>query len=149
MRVPCSSISSLSDTNNTITLATLNEPTMTLAPMPVWNMDRSSPVKILSRKPGLTQAHSTRLSPSTSLVLSSEVQFNADVVNMDYFVPIGTRPGASTFALIRRHKEIYAFGNDNGFRYTHLIKAVNVTDPVRSNPNPPSLPQPTPESSSS
>ena len=41
---------------------------------------------------------------------------------------------------------MYAFGNDNGFRYTHLIKPVNVTDTVRSNPNPPPLPQPTPES---
>ncbi|KAF9537642.1 hypothetical protein EC957_007849 [Mortierella hygrophila] len=75
--------------------------------------------------------------PSTSLVLSSEVQFNADVVNMVYFVPIGTGSGASTFALIRKYKEIYAFDNVNGFRYTHLVKVVNVTDP------------PTPESSSS
>ncbi|KAF9146015.1 hypothetical protein BGX30_005111 [Mortierella sp. GBA39] len=130
---------SLSDTSNTITLATLNESTMTLAPMAVWNTYSGSYPSTLY----------TIKDPSTSLVLSSEVQFNADVVNMDHFVPIGTGSGASTFALIRRYKEMYAFGNDNGFRYTHLTKAVNVTDPARNNPHPPSLPQPTPESSSS
>ncbi|KAK3830444.1 MAG: hypothetical protein JOS17DRAFT_746404 [Linnemannia elongata] len=221
---------SLSDTNNTITMATLNESTMTLAPKAVWNVNATihgRSIRTLAIGNGhmytfgpvpnqyygptyLTGFPLATVSPtipigtiyntsflsgydfmetrcyytpkpivyvnhgslalvcgmeyegghypsvlhtikdlSTSLIVSPAVEFNADVINMDYFVPIGPGSGASTFALIRRYKEMYAFGNDNGFRYTHLIKAVNVTDPVRSNPNPPPLPQSTPESSSS
>ncbi|KAK3830463.1 MAG: hypothetical protein JOS17DRAFT_161082 [Linnemannia elongata] len=86
---------------------------------------------------------------STSLIVGPAVEFDGDVIDMDYFVPIGPGSGASTFALMRKYKELYAFGNDNGLRYTHLIKAVNVTDPIRSNAIPPPLPRPTPESSSS
>ncbi|KAK3830447.1 MAG: hypothetical protein JOS17DRAFT_746408 [Linnemannia elongata] len=220
---------SLSDTNNAITMATLNESTLTLAPMAVWNVNATIhgrsirtlaignghmytfgpvPDRYLSPtyltglpletvnptipigtiyntsafsgynfmtvrcyytpKPFMYVNHGsltlvcggehegmyypsvlhTIKDLSTSLIVSPAVEFDADVINMDYFVPIGPGSGASTFALIRRYKEMYAFGNDNGFRYTHLIKAVNVTDPVRSNPNPPPLPRLTPESSS-
>ncbi|KAG0280578.1 hypothetical protein BGZ96_001518 [Linnemannia gamsii] len=55
---------------------------------------------------------------------------------MEYFVPIGPGSGASTFALIRKEGTMYAFGNDGGFQYMHMIDKVNVTDSIRSNPNP-------------
>jgi hypothetical protein len=55
---------------------------------------------------------------------------------MEYFVPIGPGSGASTFALIRKEGSMYAFGNDGGFRYTHMIDSVKVAYTIRSNPNP-------------
>ncbi|KAK3830465.1 MAG: hypothetical protein JOS17DRAFT_817441 [Linnemannia elongata] len=220
---------SLSDTNNTITMATLNESTMTLAPKAVWSVNATIhgksiltlaignghmytygpvpnrylaptyltgfplatisptiPVGTIYNTTALSEFSSmmtrcyysprpivyvnhgsltmicgvkysdgfypgrlhTIQDPSTSFVMGPAVDFDADVINMDYFVPIGPGSGASTFALIQRYKEMYAFGNDNGFRYTHLIDAVNVTDTVRSNANPPPLPRPSPELSS-
>ncbi|KAG0270378.1 hypothetical protein BGZ96_006308, partial [Linnemannia gamsii] len=52
------------------------------------------------------------------------VWFDADVIDMEYFVPIGPdyevtsiSPGeeASVFGLIRKQGTMYAFGNDNTF----------------------------------
>lgn len=31
---------------------------------------------------------------------------------------------------------LYAFGSDNGFRYTHLLNKVNTSDPLRDNSGP-------------
>jgi hypothetical protein len=74
--------------------------------------------------------------PITTDIMDPGVEFDADVINMEYFVPIGPGSGASTFALIRKEGTMYAFGNDGGFRYTHMIDSVNVAYPIRSNPNP-------------
>jgi hypothetical protein len=73
---------------------------------------------------------------------------------MDYFVPIGPDTGTgyisigagSTFGLIRKEGTMFAFGNDNKFIYTHLLNKVDVTNPIRSNPN--LLPQTPPSSES-
>ncbi|KAF9128637.1 hypothetical protein BGX30_014264 [Mortierella sp. GBA39] len=62
--------------------------------------------------------------PSTSIILGPAVEFDADVIEMKYFVPIGPGSGASTFGLIKKYNGMLAFGNDDDFRYTHLIKDV-------------------------
>jgi hypothetical protein len=80
------------------------------------------------------------------------VEFDADVVMMDYFVPIGPGSGPSTFALIKKNGTMYVFGNDGGFRYTHMIEKVSVAESLRSNPNPlepPTTSTPQPSGSSS
>lgn len=87
---------------------------------------------------------------ASTTTVGPPVWFDADVIDMEYFVPIGPdygigpiSPGdeASVFGLIRKQGTMYAFGNDNTFRYTHMIDKVNVANPIRSNPYPmPTLP---------
>ncbi|KAK3830445.1 MAG: hypothetical protein JOS17DRAFT_160792 [Linnemannia elongata] len=72
--------------------------------------------------------------------------FDADITYMDFFVPIGNNTGTSTFGLLKKAGTMYAFGNDNGFRYTHLIDKVNVTNSLGVDPNPPPMPAPSPSS---
>lgn len=76
---------------------------------------------------------------------------------MEYFVPIGPNyvgpilagSEAATFGLIRKEGVMYAFGNDNKFRYTHMIDDVYVANPIRSNPYLVIPSPPSPDTSSS
>ncbi|KAG9069779.1 hypothetical protein KI688_009104 [Linnemannia hyalina] len=75
----------------------------------------------------------TLSAPSTSIILGPVVEFDADVIEMEYFVPIGPRSGASTFGLIKKYNDMFAFDNDDDLRYTHLIKDIKVSDTSTSN----------------
>ncbi|KAF9285895.1 hypothetical protein BGZ88_009354 [Linnemannia elongata] len=57
-------------------------------------------------------------------------------VDTDFFVPLGDGTSPTSFALMKHYDTMYVFGNDNGYRYTHEINKVNITDPVGINPNP-------------
>ncbi|KAH7050540.1 hypothetical protein BKA57DRAFT_458986 [Linnemannia elongata] len=57
-------------------------------------------------------------------------------VDTDFFVPLGDGTSPTTFALMKHYDTMYVFGNDNGYRYTHEINKVDITDPVGINPNP-------------
>lgn len=59
---------------------------------------------------------------------------------MDYFVPLGDGTGPTSFALMGYFGLLKVFGNDNGFRYTHIINKAKITEPVGVNtdPKPPS-----------
>ncbi|KAG0280577.1 hypothetical protein BGZ96_001517 [Linnemannia gamsii] len=66
--------------------------------------------------------------------------FTNEIAIMDFFAPLGDGTGPTSFALMKNFGSLKVFGNDNGFRYTHIINNAKVTDPVgvNSDPNPPS-----------
>ncbi|KAH7050493.1 hypothetical protein BKA57DRAFT_491808 [Linnemannia elongata] len=85
--------------------------------------------------------------PNNSNGTGVATQFDADVINMDFFTFIGDGIGnsSSTFALLKKEGIMYGFGNSAGLRYTRTIDKVNVTETYGTNPNPPPPPAaPTP-----
>ncbi|KAK5822327.1 hypothetical protein F5H01DRAFT_410631 [Linnemannia elongata] len=62
--------------------------------------------------------------------------FTNTATNMDFFVPLGDGTSPTSFALMKQFGKLYAFGNDNGYRYTREINKASITDSVGVNPNP-------------
>lgn len=54
---------------------------------------------------------------------------------MDLFTPIGNGTDLWSYALIKKKGTMYAFGSDNGLRYTHMVNPVSVTNPFGIDPN--------------
>ncbi|KAG9069770.1 hypothetical protein KI688_009095 [Linnemannia hyalina] len=133
---------SISDTNNTVNLAMMNDSTMDLYGTGLW-------VMIYSSKDFSTASmFLTIKDPNTLNGTGIVTKFDADVINMDFFTFIGdgSGDGASTFELLKKEETMYGFGNNGGLRYTHMIDKVNATETYGINPNlppPPAAPIPT------
>ncbi|KAF9150310.1 hypothetical protein BG015_007881 [Linnemannia schmuckeri] len=73
--------------------------------------------------------------------------FDSDVINMDFFTPIGDESVSSeSFALLKKEGTMYAFGNYSGSQETRMTSKVNVTETYGVNPippPPPAAPKPT------
>ncbi|KAG0274841.1 hypothetical protein BGZ97_010432, partial [Linnemannia gamsii] len=74
--------------------------------------------------------------PDNAVSTGPPTSFTNEIAYMDFFVPLGDGTGPTSFALMKKFSTMYVFGNDNGFRYTHMINKVNISDPVGINPNP-------------
>ncbi|KAF9295654.1 hypothetical protein BGZ88_001724 [Linnemannia elongata] len=157
---------SISDTNNTINLATVDDSTMSLYGLGLRVMNAtihgaSLRALTIGNDHLYTYGDGNRYTsdfssmsmfltikdPNNSNGTGVATRFDADVINMDFFTFIGDGIGnsSSTFALFKKEGIMYGFGNRAGLRYTHTIDKVNVTETYGTNPNPPPPPAaPTP-----
>ncbi|KAF8927741.1 hypothetical protein BGZ47_001965 [Haplosporangium gracile] len=88
--------------------------------------------------------------PNIADSIGAPESFTLDITYMNFFVPIGTGAGQSSFALTRTSTssflsetsyKLHAFGKDAaGSRFLQSVPNVNVIDPVGINPNPSSSP---------
>jgi hypothetical protein len=79
------------------------------------------------------------LAKSTT-ILGPRVSFEADLTDLDIFVPIGPGTGNSSFALAKKGSKMFIVGHNGGFGYMQTMNNVTVPDLLRSVPNPSSLP---------
>ncbi|KAF9154159.1 hypothetical protein BG015_001735 [Linnemannia schmuckeri] len=112
----------ISDTNNTITLATMDESTKSLTAAAQW-------------------------ATNATIHGKANQSFSTDLLDMTFFVPIngdGISPRPLLFALLKNGGTMYAFSNGGrgGSEYTYTTYKVNVTDPYGINPNPTHAAQP-------
>ncbi|KAG0372741.1 hypothetical protein BGX24_012640 [Mortierella sp. AD032] len=88
--------------------------------------------------------------PNMADSVGAPESFTLDITYMDFFVPIGTGAGQSSFALTQTQTssfssgssyKLHAFGKDAaGSRFLQSVPNVDVSDPVGINPNPSSSP---------
>ncbi|KAF9147806.1 hypothetical protein BG015_010499 [Linnemannia schmuckeri] len=98
-------------------------------------------IRYSSKDYGTASMFLTIKDPNTSNGTGVKTTFDSDVINMDFFTPIGDEMGLGvSFALLKKEGTMYVFGNDGGTRYTHMISKVNVTETYGVNPNPPPPP---------
>ncbi|KAF9321129.1 hypothetical protein BGZ91_004596 [Linnemannia elongata] len=134
---------SISDTNNVVSLATVNDSTGTLAVTALWTMKPDVAYV------GEVTIRLTIRDPNTAINQGIAQKGSATLIDMDFSVPIGDwrELGPSAFALLKNQGTIYAcgIGNYKGFRYNHTASQVIVAESYGIDLNPPPPPAaPTP-----
>ncbi|OAQ23502.1 hypothetical protein K457DRAFT_36528 [Linnemannia elongata AG-77] len=114
-----------------ITYSCYNYPT----PIVYYVKDTLSLLCGLERSASLPCVLYTVKNPNSGRYVEWPEYFDADVVNMDSFTPMGNSTDFWSYALIKKKGAMYTFGNDNGFRYTRMVNSVSVADPFGVDPN--------------